>query len=123
MKACNSCGKCCTKYGDGQLAASDDDIDLWDSLRPEIARYTKSSEIWFDPDSGSRLRSCPWLTEVPGSSVFHCAIYFDRPEDCRIYPATVADMIKDDCEMLEPKDLKNTKLAEIQLSQIHIADR
>jgi len=123
MKPCNSCGKCCTKYGNGQLSASDGDIDLWHSLRPEIADFTKSGEIWFDPNTGHQLSSCPWLREVAGSSAFHCAIYFDRPEDCRVYPATVADMVKDGCEMLEPSDLKNLKVAEIRLSQIHIADR
>jgi Fe-S-cluster containining protein len=123
MKACNACGKCCIKYGNGRLSASDEDINLWDGLRPEIASYVKEGDIWFDPENGVRLKMCPWLRPVEGSSAYHCDIYYDRPEDCRIYPATVADMIKDDCEMIESNDLKDLKNAEIRLSQIHIADR
>lgn len=123
MKACNACGKCCIKYGNGQLSASEEDLSLWDSLRPEIAAYTKKGDIWFDPNTGAKLNFCPWLKPVEGSSAYHCDIYYDRPEDCRIYPATVADMVKDDCEMIEAGDLKDLKNAEITLSQIHIADR
>lgn len=123
MKPCNACGKCCVKYGDGQLSASQEDIDLWGSMRPDVASYSKNGEIWFSPETGERLTVCPWLKKVENTRFFHCEIYLDRPEDCRIYPATVTDMIKDDCEMLEEGDLGNLKQANITLSQIHIADR
>ena len=123
MKPCNACGKCCIKYGGGQLSASADDIKLWDALRPDIASFTQAGELWFDPESGKQLSVCPWLRPVAGSSVYHCDIYYDRPEDCRIYPATISDMVKDDCEMLEAGDVSNLKNAEFKLAQIHIADR
>jgi Fe-S-cluster containining protein len=122
MKPCNACGKCCIKYGDGQLSASDEDIDLWGSLRPDVASYSKGGEIWFSPETGERLTVCPWLKKVENTKIYHCEIYLDRPEDCRIYPATVADMVKDDCEMIENGDLNDLKQANIKLSQIHIAD-
>lgn len=122
MKPCNACGKCCVKYGDGQLSASKEDIDVWDGLRPDIARYTQAGDIWFDPVTKKQLSTCPWLRSVPGGSVFHCDIYYDRPEDCRIYPANVSDMVKDGCEMLEPGDLMDLKNAQFKLSEIHIAD-
>jgi len=38
-----------------------------------------------------------------------------RPEDCRVYPIRVSDMFQDECEMLEPKDLVNLRLAQIKL--------
>lgn len=123
MKACNACGKCCVKYGNGQLTASPEDIALWDSFRPEVAAYVKDGNIWFDPHSGQQLTICPWLKPVDNKSqVFHCQIYFDRPEDCRVYPTNINDMIKDDCEMLEPHDLSDLDLARQKLAQINIVD-
>ena len=109
MKACNSCGKCCIKYSNGGLSASQADIDLWASLRPTLSSYVRDGKIWMDPDSGKQLELCPWLRKEPNQSEYRCAIYFDRPEDCRVYPATVDDMIKDECEMLEDQDLKDLK--------------
>ncbi|RBP50642.1 YkgJ family cysteine cluster protein [Arenicella xantha] len=107
MKACNSCGKCCIKYSNGGLSASDQDLELWETLRPEIFRYVRNGNIWMDPLTGEQIELCPWLRREPEQIQFSCAIYFDRPEDCRVYPATVSDMIKDECEMLEPHDLSD----------------
>jgi Fe-S-cluster containining protein len=115
MKACNSCGKCCIKYSNGDLSASADDLELWENLRPDIYRYVRDGKIWMDPETGKQIELCPWLRRDPTQIQFSCAIYFDRPEDCRIYPARVDDMINDECEMLEPKDLVNLKLAQQQL--------
>jgi len=112
MKACNACGKCCVKYSNGQLSASSEDIELWESLRPDIAEYVRDGKIWFDPQTGDLIELCPWLKKESGSKRFLCDIYFDRPEDCRVYPATVSDMLKDECEMLEPKDLQDLKYAQ-----------
>ena len=119
MKACNSCGKCCIKYGNGRLNASQADIDLWESLRPEISTYVRNGKIWIDPVTGKQVEFCPWLrketSKTTSQDQYTCAIYFDRPEDCRIYPATVNDMIKDECEMLESRDLLNIKQAQKEL--------
>jgi len=120
MKDCNSCGKCCIKYSNGGLSASTDDIKLWDSLRPDIARYVNGGNIWMEPETGAQIERCPWLQKEPEQAHYTCAIYYDRPEDCRIYPATLNDMIKDDCEMLEPQDLIDTKQAQKALDKIKI---
>ncbi|MFT5259397.1 MAG: hypothetical protein ACI9J2_001879 [Saprospiraceae bacterium] len=62
MKACNSCGKCCIKYSNGDLSASDQDLESWESLRPEIYRYVRDGKIWMDPATGKQegkgVRSC-----------------------------------------------------------------
>lgn len=115
MKECNSCGKCCIKYGNGGLSASDADLDLWESLRPDIFEFARDGEIWMEPHTGQQIEFCPWLRKEPNQARYTCAIYFDRPEDCRVYPARIADMVKDECEMLEPKDLLNLKEAQITL--------
>lgn len=115
MKNCNSCGKCCTKYGNGGLSASPSDLDIWESLRPDIAQYVHNGQIWMDPEKHNQLALCPWLRKDSKLAGYTCAIYYDRPEDCRIYPATVADMIKDDCEMLERRDLIDLKQAQKEL--------
>lgn len=112
MKDCNSCGKCCIKYSNGGLSASNEDLDLWESARPDIFKYVREGQIWMDPETGQQIELCPWLRKEPNQIRFNCAIYFDRPEDCRVYPARVSDMIEDDCEMLEPKDLKNLPAAQ-----------
>ena len=115
MKACNSCGKCCIKYSNGGLSASEQDLALWESLRPEIYRYVRDGKIWMDPHTGEQIELCPWLRREPDQLQFSCAIYFDRPEDCRVYPATVKDMINDECEMLEPQDLTDLSRATSEL--------
>lgn len=118
MKECNSCGKCCIKYSNGGLSASVSDIELWQNLKPELNRYVQDGKIWMDPETGGQLALCPWLRKTPGKQHYTCAIYFDRPEDCRVYPTTLADMLNDECEMLEPKDIANTKQAQKALDKI-----
>lgn len=107
MKPCNQCGKCCIAYADGGLSATREEIDAWETHRPDIARYVSNSHIWCDPDTGTQLTRCPWLRSEPGGVRHHCSIYADRPQDCRDYPVLVADMVRDECEMLESRDLQN----------------
>ena len=112
MRECNSCGKCCIKYGKGRLSASREDLNLWQSFKPEISAYVKNEQIWHSPTTGELLNKCPWLRFEEGQTHYTCAIYFDRPEDCRIYPTNVADMIADQCEMLEEVDLIDMRKSE-----------
>lgn len=58
---------------------------------------------------------CPWLRKLPGQSKYICRIYHDRPEDCRHYPVDIDQMVRDECEMLEPRDLANPKKAQRDL--------
>lgn len=123
MKDCNSCGKCCIKYGGEDLSATDEEIDLWELFNPEIFKYVKNNEIWFDPESGLRLKSCPFLeietkTNTLAQIKYTCSIYLDRPEDCRHYPSLIAEMIRDECEMIELNDLKKPKAAQVTLDFI-----
>ena len=115
MKDCNQCGKCCTLYGGGGLTVSADEIDWWELHRPDIADYVHAGEIWFDPTSGKQTLSCPWLQKIPGQDKYTCDIYFDRPDECKHYPVTIEEMLRDGCEMLEPSDLKRPKQAQEKL--------
>jgi Fe-S-cluster containining protein len=120
MKDCNQCGKCCIKYGDGDLSATQEEIDLWEIFNPDIFDYVKNSEIWFDPKSGVRLKRCPFLDIAPKinpneKDKYTCSIYLDRPEDCRHYPSLIAEMVRDECEMIEVIDLAKPKQAQIKL--------
>ncbi len=115
MKECNSCGKCCINYSNGDLHASEQDIKFWEIFRPEIAAYVADGKIWMDPESGAQIELCPWLQKEDNK--YTCSIYHDRPEDCRIYPVSIADMIKDECEMLEQKDLVNPDRAQQRLER------
>jgi len=72
------------------------------------------------PETGEQLEHCPWLHKENDQAPYTCSIYANRPEDCRVYPATVQDMLKDDCEMIEAKDRANLKLAQIRLEQIRL---
>ena len=128
MKDCNQCGKCCIKYGGGDLAATQEEIDLWELFNPEIFEFVKNNEIWFDPKSGLRLQKCPFLELAPKKSplaadLYTCGIYLDRPEDCRHYPSLIAEMVRYECEMIEEIDLANPKKAQIQLDVIMIDSR
>lgn len=123
MKACNQCGKCCTKYSNGGLSVEPAEIDAWDDKRPDILRYVADGKIWMDPDTGEQLELCPWLRKTPGTSLYTCDIYFDRPDDCRYYPVTLTQLVSDDCEMLEAHDLKNPKEAQRKLDRLLMDSR
>jgi Fe-S-cluster containining protein len=71
-----------------------------------------------DPDTGKRLELCPWLKKLPNENKYTCDIYYDRPDDCKYYPVTIEDMIKDECEMLEPRDLNNPEKAQKTLDEL-----
>ena len=120
MKECNQCGKCCIKYRGVDLSVSQEEIDLWELFNPEIFEFVKNDEIWFDPKSGEQLTTCPFLEVEPSTNLhartkYTCSIYLDRPEDCRIYPSHISEMIKDECEMIEVVDLGNVKNAQRKL--------
>lgn len=118
MKNCTQCGKCCINYSDGGLVASTEDLVHWEDNRPDIFRFVRDGKIWMNPDTGARLSYCPWLRLVPGQSKYTCDIYADRPEDCRHYPVTIDQMVKDGCEMLEPRDLVRPKQAQKTLDRL-----
>ena len=118
MKNCNQCGKCCINYSDGGLSASASEIKSWDMFRPDIYRYVHDGRIWMKPDTGEQLDRCPWLRKRPDEDKYTCDIYYDRPDDCKFYPVTIEQMIKDDCEMLEERDLTNPKQAQKMLDKL-----
>jgi Fe-S-cluster containining protein len=123
VKDCNQCGKCCTKYSDGGLSATEIEIELWRTFNPDIHHYVRDGKIWMDPKTGRQLTLCPWLRQVPGQQKYTCDIYFDRPDDCKHYPVTIEQMINDDCEMIEVQDLQNPKLAQKKLDKLMIDSR
>ena len=123
MKECNQCGKCCINYSDGGLTASTEDIEGWEVFRPEIARYVRDGQLWFSPETGQQITRCPWLVQLDDKPSYGCSIYEDRPEDCRHYPVTIDDMIKDECEMIEVKDLNDRKQAQLTLDKLMMDSR
>ena len=118
MKPCNQCGRCCTKYSNGGLSATSDEIEYWQTFRPTIAKFAAFGEIWIDPSTGQQFEICPWLRKAVDAELYTCDIYHDRPDDCRVYPTSVDQMILDDCEMIEQKDRDNRKQAQAALAVI-----
>ena len=118
MKDCNQCGKCCILYGNGGLSASDEEIDRWADERPDIFSYVSGGKIWISPETGEALPRCPWLDKVPGEEIYLCRIYYDRPADCRYYPVDIEQMVRDECEMLEPHDLVDARKAQRKLDDL-----
>ena len=118
MKECNQCGKCCIKYGNGGLSVSARQADYWDNYKPEIYRYVSQGNIWFYPETGKQIELCPWLRKAPNQNKYTCDIYYDRPDDCKLYPSTINEMTIDECEMLEEKDLSSPKQARKALDRI-----
>lgn len=123
MIKCNQCGKCCIKYSNGGLSASQSEIEYWEINRPDIFRYVSDGKIWMYPDTGKQIELCPWLNKLPNQDKYSCDIYYDRPDDCKLYPATIEEMAKDGCEMLEKQDLANPKQAQLTLDIIMADDR
>ncbi|MGI9262623.1 MAG: YkgJ family cysteine cluster protein [Woeseiaceae bacterium] len=123
MKNCNACGKCCTRGGNGGLSASTEEIDWWENYRPDIFRFVANDKIWIDPETGDYFARCPWLREAPDGKSFTCDIYENRPEECRHYPIDIGQMVEDECEMLERRDLLDLKRAQRDLDNIMIDSR
>ncbi len=111
MKPCNSCGKCCSKYGGGGLSATRSEMDNWEEHRPDIYKHVHQDQIWADPESGIVLDHCPFLYQDTTGRMQLCSIYEQRPEDCRYYPSTISEMVRDECEMIELKDMRNPRQA------------
>jgi len=124
LKDCNQCGKCCIKYGDGGIEASMEEIEMWEIFRPHIYQYVQKDKIWFSPETGEQLNYCPFLEKLPSQGAspeqvkYGCSIYQDRPEDCRHYPSSIAEMVRDECEMIEAIDLTSPKQAQIKLDKL-----
>lgn len=122
MKDCNQCGKCCTKYSDGGLCATQAEIDDWAEHHPKIYQYVHNGNIWFDPVAKTQLTLCPFL-ETQRDGKYTCSIYLERPDDCRHYPVTIDQMIIDDCEMIEQQDLFDREKSQTKLDLIMIDSR
>lgn len=118
MKECNQCGKCCKKYSDGGLSATASEIEWWETYRPKIAAYIRQGTLWISPVTGKQMTRCPWLRKLPHQEKYICRIYHDRPDDCKHYPVNIDQMISDDCEMLEVRDLSEPRKAQRELDRI-----
>ena len=118
MKECNQCGKCCTRYGGGDLSASASEIAWWETFRPKIFDHVKDGKIWVSPVTGKQMMRCPWLRKLPNQNKYICRIYHDRPDDCRHYPVNIEEMARDECEMLEVKDLAMPEKAQQALDNL-----
>jgi Fe-S-cluster containining protein len=118
VKDCNQCGKCCIKYSNGGLSASEDEIAYWETFKPHIAHYINDGKIWMDPKTGEQIERCPWLRLEPKTNLYTCDIYYDRPDDCKFYPTTIAEMIIDECEMLDKQDIAHPKQAQKKLDRL-----
>ncbi|MFT5674420.1 MAG: Fe-S-cluster containining protein [Paraglaciecola sp.] len=123
MKECTQCGKCCTKYSNGGLSATREEIEMWALFRPDIADYVRNGKIWMDPESGKQIDLCPFLRlsspeQSPAKQIYTCDIYHDRPDDCRFYPVTIKQMLDDDCEMIEIQDLTDPIKAQRTLDKL-----
>lgn len=118
MKDCNQCGKCCIRYGHDGLSVSTSQLDYWENYKPEIFQFVNDGNIWIDPETNKQVKRCPWLRKNPDQNKYTCDIYFDRPDDCKYYPSTIDEMVRDECEMLEDKDLANPKQGQKALDRI-----
>ena len=76
-----------------------------------------------NPETGEYFARCPWLEKSADGECSVCLIYEDRPEDCRHYPVVIEQMVRDDCEMLERRDLLDLKRAQEKLDRIMIDSR
>jgi Fe-S-cluster containining protein len=106
------------KYSNAGLSATPGEIELWDIFRPDISSYVSAGKIWVSPDTGKQMELCPWLRKLPDHNKYICDIYYDRPDDCKYYPVTIEQMLKDECEMLEVQDLANPRQAQETLNKL-----
>jgi Fe-S-cluster containining protein len=58
------------------------------------------------------------LRKLPDQDKYICRIYHDRPDDCKHYPVNIEQMVMDECEMLEVRDLADSNQAQSTLDKI-----
>ena len=92
--------------------------DWWENHRPDIFSYVSDGKIWTSPVTGKQMLRCPWLRKLPNQNKYICRIYYDRPDDCKHYPVNIDQMVRDECEMLEARDLPNPKQAQRTLDNL-----
>ena len=67
---------------------------------------------------GTLFRRQRWMILLFRNRFASRLVYFDRPDDCRYYPVRIEDMIRDGCEMIEPRDLRYLERAQRTLDKI-----
>lgn len=104
--ACTRCGKCClNEHYMMTLTATARDVARWQREgRDDILRYVAKVrpglyDLWVD--DGVELSRCPFLRKDRGAATYHCRIYETRPEACRGYPVDYAQMVNDECEIID----------------------
>ncbi len=100
------------------MDVNEDEIAAWETYNPTVREYARNGKIWIHPTSGEPLQQCPWLEKAEGQSTYTCKIYTDRPNDCRHYPTTVSEMVRDECEMIEAHDITNLDRAQRELDRL-----
>ena len=94
------------------------EIEWWETYRPDIFSYVDGGKIWISPVTGKQMVRCPWLRKLPNQNKYICRIYYDRPDDCKHYPVNIDQMVRDECEMLNARDLANPKQAQRTLDNL-----
>lgn len=86
---CRCCGDCCRRYTT-VLMVNEADVKRWraEGRADLLSRVGPRGDIWFDPITGARERSCPFLTRIESGLVL-CGIQDSKPEICRSYPGAV----------------------------------
>lgn len=94
---CRQCGDCCRRL-DYRHQVTEADVDRWRRLgRDDILAWVRTGRsadgintysIWQEPGTARFAAVCPWLTPLPGTVKWICAIHDVKPEICRQYPAS-----------------------------------
>jgi Fe-S-cluster containining protein len=103
---CTRCGKCCL---------NDDYMSTLSFDRTDVARWRKQGartfcstsgrsfreyDAWIKPD-GSDCTRCPFARKDAGAATHKCRIYDTRPQVCRDYPSSYAQMEFVGCEIID----------------------
>lgn len=100
------------------LTATARDVARWRREgRNDILRYVAKVgpgfyDLWVD--DGVELSRCPFLRKDRGAATYHCKIYETRPEACCGYPVDYAQMVNDECEIV---DAIRSAFEAVQLAQ------
>jgi Fe-S-cluster containining protein len=104
---CTRCGKCCLNDGYMSTLSFDrTDVARWRKQgRTDILQYVWSifpgvHDAWIKPD-GSDCTRCPFVRKDAGAATYKCRIYDTRPQVCRDYPSSYAQMEFVGCEIID----------------------
>jgi uncharacterized protein len=81
----------------------------------ELEPFVFGGDLWFDPETGKELESCPFLEQLDNGQ-YICQIQDSKPERCKNFPKVISTEC-DKCGLNFVKHFKDQMFPELSLEE------